>query len=286
MLGISLQEGYGMTECSPVICSQPKFGCPDECSGKVLDNVSVKIVDGEIRVKGLGVMLGYYKNEEATKAAFDDEGYLRTGDIGELIDGKYVKILGRFKNVIVLSNGKNIYPEEYEMKLSHANRKIREIVVFEKDNQICAEVMPIDPTDEQAKNEIKAEIDKFNLERPAYMRITEVIFRTKEFVKTTSGKIKRKALIEEHRQAIFEEPITKTEKWICSIFKNVLQAEHVGRGSHFFALGGDSLSAVSACNELGFSPELLYANPIVSEFAKAVDEEKTAVLIQVMTHSI
>ncbi len=271
-LGITLKEGYGMTECAPVITTQPKKDYPVDCCGKVIDNVKVRIVDGEIRVKGPNVMLGYYKNEAATKEVFDEEGYLRTGDVGELRDDGYLKILGRLKNVIILPNGKNIYPEEYEQKLSHRIR-MQEIVVYEAENQITAEIRPVEQG-EAAEAAIRAEIEKFNLELPPYMRITNLLFRNREFVKTTTGKVKRNVLQAEHAKAVYQAPENDAEREICAVFADMLQKPEISRDGNFFTLGGDSLSAVEAASQLGVQPQTLYANPTPMRLAAAMETER------------
>lgn len=270
-IGITIYEGYGMTECSPVISSQPEKNYPEDCCGKVIANVDVRIVDGEIRVKGPNVMLGYYKNEQATKEAFDQDGFLRTGDMGELVDGCFIKIKGRLKNVIILPNGKNIYPEEYEQKISRRIR-LREIVVYEADNQITAEIYPVDYS-QSALEVIRKEIDRFNQELPPYMRVTNVLFRDHEFIKTTTGKIKRNLLQAEHRTAAYQAPQNELENRICTAFSTLLQKTDVSRNANFFTLGGDSLFAVEAAAMLNIQPQLLYANPTAAELAAAIEGE-------------
>lgn len=271
-LGITLQEGYGMTECAPVITAQPKKDYPADCCGKVIEHVKVRIVDGEIRVKGPNVMQGYYKNEQATKEAFDADGFLRTGDIGALDENGFIQILGRLKNVIILPSGKNIYPEEYEQKLSRRIR-MREIVVYEADNQITAEILPLDQN-EATQEAIRAEIVRFNQELPPYMRVTNVRFRDREFVKTTTGKIKRNLLQTERTAAAFHAPETETERKICAVFATLLQKPAVSRDANFFTLGGDSLFAVEAAAQLDIAPQLLYANPTAAELAARMEEQR------------
>lgn len=131
--------GYGMTECAPLICYEVHQKYKPQSCGKVLPGMEVKIVPvtddssaGEIYVKGRNVMKGYYKNEEATAAAIDAEGWLHTGDIGVLSDDNTVFIKGRIKSMILSANGQNIYPEEIESKLNKLNCVTESLVVEEK----------------------------------------------------------------------------------------------------------------------------------------------------------
>ena len=121
-LGITVLNGYGITECSPLIsCNRNKYRKKGSVGVPILGS-EVKIKDpdengeGEICVKGPHVMLGYYRNPEATKEVFDDDGFFKTGDYGRLDDDGWLYITGRLKNLIVLSNGKNVYPEEIEAR--------------------------------------------------------------------------------------------------------------------------------------------------------------------------
>ncbi len=186
--GIKALVGYGITECSPVVSTvRNKHYCP-ESVGTVHPGVNVRIADGEIQVKGDTVFAGYYKNPEATAEAFDGE-WFKTGDIGEIKNG-FLHITGRIKNLIILSNGENISPEELEAKISGEVPGINEIVVYEKNGSIVAEIFP-KICDEKAKREIENSIFEFNKNLPVYKQIKEVIFRDLEFPKTSSKKIKR-----------------------------------------------------------------------------------------------
>ncbi len=186
--GIKALVGYGITECSPVVSTvRNKHYCP-ESVGTVHPGVTVRIKDGEIQVKGDTVFAGYYKNPEATEAAFDGE-WFKTGDIGEIRDN-YLFITGRIKNLIILPNGENVSPEELEAKLSGEIPQINEIVVYEKNGVIVAEIFP-QSCDEKSKREIENNIFVFNKNLPIYKQIRKVVFRDEEFSKTTSKKIKR-----------------------------------------------------------------------------------------------
>lgn len=186
--GIKALVGYGITECSPVVSTvRNEHYCP-ESVGTVHPGVNVRIVDGEIQVKGDTVFEGYYKNPEATEAVFDGE-WFKTGDLGE-IKNNFLHITGRIKNLIILPNGENVSPEELEAKISGEIPNINEIVVYEKSGSIVAEIFP-ESFDEKIKSEIENNIFEFNKNLPVYKQIREVVFRESEFSKTSSKKIKR-----------------------------------------------------------------------------------------------
>jgi len=206
-IGINLINGYGITECSPLVSANRDYFNDPKSVGVVLPCIKIKIDDpnedgeGEICVKGDVVMLGYYKNETATKAVFDDEGYFHTGDYGKINDKNQLFITGRKKNLIVLKNGKNVYPEEIEGYLQNIPC-VAEVVVFSNKNELgeevslCAEVfldesVVANLSKEERKALLKNEVDKINKTLPFYKRIQNVRIRTTEFAKTTSRKIKR-----------------------------------------------------------------------------------------------
>ena len=196
-LGIKVCEGYGMTETSPMISYTPKDDIVPNCAGKVIKDVEVKIADdNEILVKGRNVMKGYYKNPEATAQIIDENGWLHTGDLGRL-DGQYLYVTGRKKEMIVLSNGKNINPIEIEEKISSMTNLIAEIVVTEYNSILTAVIHPdfnkikeekIDNILEKLKWDI---VDKYNQKAPDYKKILDVKIVNEDFPKTKIGKIKR-----------------------------------------------------------------------------------------------
>lgn len=189
--GIDIAQGYGMTECSPRICTGI-VNCPKPDSvGKIVNGCEVKIVDGEIWVKSKSVMKGYYKNPEETANTLTPDGWLKTGDLGHKDDDGYLYITGRKKNLIILSNGENVSPEEIENKFV-TFRPIKEIVVYEDGHLITAQIYP-DPDykSEDIQEEIRRKVDEINDTFPPAKRIVNIIFRDKEFVKTASKKIIR-----------------------------------------------------------------------------------------------
>ena len=207
-VGISILNGYGITECAPIISVNRSRNIVKGSVGNVLDIDDVKIVEpnedgeGEICVKGPNVMLGYYKNEEATKEAIDEDGYFRTGDYGKLTKDGVLYITGRKKNLIILSNGKNVYPEEIENELISVPG-IQDIVVYEgksrrgmEYNAIVAEVFPDKEyiekngiTDVEAH--LQGYIDEYNKTAVVYKKITILKVRTEDFPKNTLRKIMR-----------------------------------------------------------------------------------------------
>ena len=208
-MGINMVQGYGMTECSPIICLNPDYACKPASVGLPLPGTEVYIDDpdsdgiGEIVCRSPAVMLGYYKDEEETAKVLSDEGWLHTGDYGYIDRDGYVYITGRKKNVIVTKNGKNIFPEEVEYYLMKSPF-IKEVIVRGEDDgdkdlavtaeiycdpQVLAEAGA--PDGEALYALIKKEIDKCNDMMPLYKRVKRFTLRDTEFVKTTTQKIKR-----------------------------------------------------------------------------------------------
>ena len=192
--GIEIAQGYGMTECSPRICTGVK-NCPAPRSvGEIVPGCDVRIVDGEIQVKSKSVMMGYYKNPEETAKSISEDGWLMTGDLGYKDDKGYLYITGRKKNLIILSNGENVSPEEIENQFAYF-APIKEIVVYDKEGLITAEVYP-DPEFEceDIRAVIQEKIDQVNDTFPAAKQIVNLVIRDKEFEKTASKKIIRSSI--------------------------------------------------------------------------------------------
>lgn len=196
--GIEVLNGYGITECSPIVSVNRNKYNRDGSVGTALSGIDIKIEqyensrEGEILVKGPIVMQGYYKNSELTKEVMSED-YFRTGDIGYLDDDGFLYITGRKKNVIILDNGKNVYPEELEEILLH-NSLIKEVLVYEKDGKIVATIYPDfeEISDlEKVKSTLEKIIEEFNKKMPYYKKISQFFIRENEFEKTTTKKIKR-----------------------------------------------------------------------------------------------
>ena len=207
-IGISTLNGYGITECAPIIAVNRSKNPVRGSVGHVLDIDTVKIDhpnedgEGEIWVTGPNVMLGYYKDEAATKDAIDEEGYFKTGDYGKLDKNNVLYITGRKKNLIILSNGKNVYPEEIENELV-ATPGVIDIIVYEgqskrgmEHNAIVAEVYPDKEYIEKNNvTDIKAHlqkyVDDYNRTAVPYKKIGVLKVRDTEFPKNTLRKIMR-----------------------------------------------------------------------------------------------
>lgn len=210
-LGIETLQGYGLTECAPLVAGNCDFYMNVNSAGKVMPGNEMKIDNpnsegvGEILTRGDNLMLGYFNNPEATEAVFKD-GWFRTGDLGYIDKDGWLYIRGRSKNVIVTPNGKNIYPEELEERLGNCPEISEVIVVAGEDKngetsvkakivanleELKAKFADLDINDPEAvKAKIKAVVDDINDKIPAYkkIRIVEVV---KELEKTTTAKIKR-----------------------------------------------------------------------------------------------
>ena len=138
--GITILQGYGMTECAPVISTNVSWDIRKNSVGKLLPNCEAKVVDKELWVRGSSVMQGYYHMPEETKETLVD-GWLRTGDLGYVDEDGFVYLTGRKKNLIITKNGENVSPEELENKIGEA-RLVQEILVREKEGVIEAEIFP------------------------------------------------------------------------------------------------------------------------------------------------
>lgn len=207
-IGITVLNGYGITECSPLIsCNRNEYRKKGSVGVPIIgEQVKIKDPDengeGEICVKGPNVMIGYYKNPEATAAAFDEEGYFKTGDYGKLDEEGWIYITGRLKNLIILSNGKNVYPEEIETEISRIYG-VNEVIVYEGLNAdgsskdcIVAEIYPdFDALKshgiEDAQKYFKENVQKINQNSAPYKKVSIVKIRNEEFEKNTSKKIVR-----------------------------------------------------------------------------------------------
>ncbi len=207
-IGISVLNGYGITECAPIIAvNHSKWVVPGSV-GFPLNICDVRIDEpnedgeGEICVKGPNVMLGYYKDEETTKEAFTEDGYFRTGDYGKFDKNGALFITGRKKNLIILSNGKNVYPEEIETELA-STPGVVDVIVYEgqskrgvENNRIVAEIYPDKDYIEKNKIEdvqayLQEYVNEYNRTAVPYKKIGLLKVRDEEFPKNTLRKILR-----------------------------------------------------------------------------------------------
>jgi len=196
-----LSIGYGMTECGPLIGGNPPKYFKARSGGVPVMNMEVKINEpnqagiGEILVKGENVMLGYYKNEEATKAVFTEDGWMRTGDLGRLDKKKNIYIKGRSKTMFLGASGQNIYPEEIEDKLNN-QEAVGESLIVEREGKLVALVFPDETltkrmTLEEVQKIMKANLEKLNKLIPSYSKVSNIEVQEKPFEHTPKKSIKR-----------------------------------------------------------------------------------------------
>lgn len=215
-LGFRSVQGYGLTECSPVIALNPdnaKF-INNKSAGYLFPLSECKIVDkdedgcGEICLRGPTVMMGYYKDPERTAEAIDSDGWYHTGDLGYIDEQEYVYITGRKKSIIITGNGKNVYPEELEFYLQKSEYINESMVWGDETNadptrrgiyatirvnkEAIEDKFGADYSKEQVTEFINREVDKANEKLPLFKKITHVIIREREFNKTTTHKILRR----------------------------------------------------------------------------------------------
>ena len=196
-----LSIGYGMTECGPLIGGNPPKYFKARTGGVPVMNMDVKIDNpnnagiGEILVKGENVMLGYYKNPDATNAVFTEDGWLRTGDLGRLDKKKNIYIKGRCKTMFLGASGQNIYPEEIEDKLNN-QEAVGESLIVEREGKLVALVFPDETltkrmTLEEIQQLMKANLEKLNKLIPSYSKVSNIEVQDKPFEKTPKRSIKR-----------------------------------------------------------------------------------------------
>lgn len=196
--------GYGMTECGPLISYTPSTKIKYRSAGKAVDTLEVKIdssnphkIVGEIILRGQNVMLGYYKDEEATREVFDAEGWFHTGDIGIIDRHGNIFIKGRCKNMLLGANGKNIYPEALEAHIDNKYAVGESLLVHRDDKLVAliypdAEVVESDKISEEGlQNLYKQYLKEINASMPSYMNISKFEIHPEEFIKTPKRSIKR-----------------------------------------------------------------------------------------------
>ncbi len=194
--GIQVLEGYGMSECSPVISSNTPDCHKKGSIGKPLKNVEIRFEDGEIQVKGSSVMKGYYRMPEETAETLEG-GWLHTGDKGYIDEDGFLFINGRVKNLIILSNGENISPEEIENKLG-INPVVGEVVITGENNGLTARIYPDQDVikakgmdDEAVKAALNDLIKEYNKKQPTYRQIVSLVIRQNPFHRNATRKIIR-----------------------------------------------------------------------------------------------
>ncbi len=280
--GIVISEGYGMTEASPSISSNNYNNFKMGSVGKPLPGVEVKIVDGEIWTRSKCVMKGYYKDEASTKEVLED-GWLKTGDLGYLDEEGFLFITGRKKNLIILSNGENVSPEELETLISH-EEFITEGIVYEWNGVIAAELY-IKNWEEYSVEVLwahtKSCINNVNRQLPVYKKIQTFLIRKVPFERNRMKKLMRNdiRMSEYINPPAIEnrEPKTEMEKKVADIFKAELQLEHILVSDKFFEIGGNSLLARRVANEIEENLHIkiaindIFEHPTVLELAEFLE---------------
>lgn len=196
-LGLEVLEGYGMTETAPMISFTRPGDVIPGCAGLPLSTVEVKLVDGELCAKGPNLMQGYYNRPEETAAVIDAEGFLHTGDLARFDERGRVYITGRSKEIIVLSNGKNVQPAELEYKLEKFEKQVKEAAVVQDGDLLCAVVVPQKEwaegmTDAEIEEQLKRQVlEPYNLTVAAYKKVMSVFVYHGDLPRTKLEKLQR-----------------------------------------------------------------------------------------------
>ena len=254
-LGIYVQEGYGLTETSPVIAVNTREGRKIGTVGKKLDNIEAKIVDGELWVKGPIVMKGYYNKPEKTAEVITEDGWFKTGDLASIDDEGYITIRGRRNSMIVLSNGKNIDPEKLENKvIEKSKRLIKELGVFGHNDKLVAIIVPdLLECRKQGITNIKAYVknivEDYNLTVHNYEKILDYKLYEEELPKTRVGKLRRFMLPELYlktnvKKKKVEEPDNEVYKLLKDYIKKLKGIEAQPEENLELEIGMDSLDIV------------------------------------------
>ena len=203
-INFPITVGYGTTETGPMITYSDWHDFQRGSCGTVAENMELKVlsddplqIPGEVVTRGLNVMTGYYKNDKATKAAIDEDGWFHTGDLGRLSADGHLFLLGRIKNMLLGSNGQNVYPEEIEDKLNSMTM-VGESLVIQQGDRLIGLVHPdmetaslLGLTNEDLRSVMKENLKQLNSELPSFCQISEIKLQDKEFEKTPKKSIKR-----------------------------------------------------------------------------------------------
>jgi len=254
-LGIYVQEGYGLTETSPVIAVNTRKERKIGTVGKKLDNIEAKIVDEELWVKGPIVMKGYYNKPEKTAEVITEDGWFKTGDLASIDDEGYITIRGRRNSMIVLSNGKNIDPEKLENKvIEKSKRLIKELGVFGHNDKLVAIIVPdLLECRKQGITNIKAYIknivEDYNLTVHNYEKILDYKLYEEELPKTRVGKLRRFMLPELYlktnvKKKKMEEPDNEVYRLLKDYIKKLKGIEAQPEENLELEIGMDSLDIV------------------------------------------
>ena len=219
-LGLDVLEGYGMTETAPIIAFTRPGDIIPGCSGLPLPGVDCKLVNGELCVKGPNLMKGYYNRPEETAAVIDSDGYLHTGDLARFDSAGRIIITGRTKEIIVLSNGKNVQPSEIEYKLEKYDKLVKEAAVVQDGDKLRAIIVPQPAwaatlTDSEVTAQLKREVlEPYNMTVSAYKKIMSILVYRGELPRTRLDKLQRYklgAILQEEQGARSREHSSKPE---------------------------------------------------------------------------
>lgn len=254
-LGLDVLEGYGMTETAPMIT----FTRPDDirpgCVGLPVPAVDVKLVDGELCARGRNVMQGYYNRPEETAAIIDQDGWIHTGDLASIDEAGRVTITGRKKEIIVLSNGKNVNPTEIEEKLERYSHIIKEVAVTPKDDLLCAIIVPQDiwrqgKSVEQMEQIVKEEIlHLYNSSVAPYKKVMSLRIHLGELPRTRLEKIQRFRL-QELLNSPVESPITDDKSSMDFTPEGDILAQYIQAEKHLRVAPTDHLETDLAMDSL------------------------------------
>ena len=278
LVGISVTQGYGLTETTAVVAGNEfYFSSIDNCGVIYIKGISYKLVEGELLIKGPNVMKGYYKDEEETKNAFDDEGYFKTGDLATVDEKGNVRIVGRKKDLIILDNGENVSPEELQMMVAKEMAAMVNIVFADK-NSLCCGVF-LEKHDENVENLIRNHISKINEKMPSYKKIANVYFTTRPFVLTAKNSVKRRETIanileEVHKNRQIVLPKTEMEIKIFNKVKEIIGEKEISITDSVFELGMDSLQVFELATEFNLNVQDIYEAATIEKIAK-ISNEKT-----------
>lgn len=241
-LGITMLEGYGMSETAPIISFTRPGDIIPGCVGLPMKREVVKIVDGEICVKGPNVMLGYYNRPEETAQVIDKDGFVHTGDLGFIDEEGRIHITGRSKEIIILSNGKNVQPNEIEYKLEKYDDKVKEVAVTQDGDMLCAIIVPQEDwaaslSDSEVEEALKREvIEPYNRSVTNYKKIMNIFVYRGELPRTKLDKLQRfklKDILNSSADATDNTPSAKEENIVIDeslaaeykILKNYIEGE-------------------------------------------------------------
>ena len=300
-LGLDVLEGYGMTETAPIIAFTRPGDIIPGCSGLPLPGVECKLVDGELCVKGPNLMKGYYNRPEETQAVIDSDGYLHTGDLAQFDTVGRVTITGRTKEIIVLSNGKNVQPSEIEYKLEKYEKLVKEAAVVQDGDMLRAIIVPQPAwaatlTDSEVTARLKREVlEPYNMTVSAYKKIMSVLVYRGELPRTRLEKLQRYklgAILKEEQGARSKEhervPEPDSEEY--RLIKNFIESEKgvkVHAADHIETdLALDSLDKVSLQSFIestfgtSVSVEEMPGFPNVEALARHVSLQKTRIEVE------